>query len=126
MGLLAVVIDDALVQLLQSWLPTIATALGTIAVAIGGGLWRGYAQLKAFLGPLVKGFFVEHTALAAEMKTQAPVVAASLTKLSEASDRHEELHAQTAKKLEGQDAKLDKIIGHLSNRELPTSDNKGT
>lgn len=117
-------------SLILAFLTTAGTGIATC--------WVGIRKICSFLWkyfePKVEEFAKEQISLVRNMRDNVPIVRdtmkalatnqeklvdsqikqnTTLQMLSEASDRHEELHAETGKK-------LDQIIGHLSNRDIPT------
>lgn len=90
--------------------------------------WFGIKKLCVYLWawgePKVTKAIEEHTGLVADMRNNVPVVAntmqlladtqqqqcKALEKLSEASDRHEELHAKTGEKLELIATQLSRVV----------------
>lgn len=100
--------------------------------------WFGAKKICIYLWewgePKITEVVAEHTGLVSDMRSNVPVVADTmrslaesqaklvetqvqqcdtLRQLSDASDRHEELHKTTA-------TKLDRIMDHLSAKDIPT------
>lgn len=110
---------------------TLGSTLVAFLTVAGSALttaWFGAKKLCVYLWewgePKVTKAIEEHTGLVADMRNNVPVVAntmqlladtqqqqcKALEKLSEASDRHEELHVKTGEKLELIVTQLNKVV----------------
>lgn len=102
-SVLAIVIDDTVVNWVIGVLSVIVPTVGTTIVV----LWR---KLIAFMKPKVESAFDAHTGLVRELKTQVPMVAETLRKLGDTQDQQCKTLEQHGKILEGHHTKIDEIL----------------
>jgi len=107
-----------------SMLVAVFTVAGTTLTTAWIGVRKLCVYLWAWGEPKVTKAIEEHTGLVADMRNNVPVVAntmqlladtqqqqcKALERLSEASDRHEQLHARTGEKLELIVTQLNKVV----------------
>lgn len=107
-------------------LGSILTTLIAAFVTAAGGIWKASSVLFVWIKEQLEPIFLGHKVLVDNLNTEMPKVTQTLNALKEtqieqckAQGRHADQMTELGESHKKTDEKLDKILTHLSNKDLP-------